>query len=234
MIQNRSMLIIPGNNPKRLQNAPVFNPDLLVLDLADGVKIEAKDSARLLVKEAISFMDYEKVQIVVRINSLQSGFGAKDIEVISQVQPAALMIPQASMEQLQNVDKVLATSEEKAGLKQGSIRLIPVIETAKALEEVSSVLSASPRVIGLFFNAEGLAKELGMTRSKEGDEILYARSKISMACRVAGLNSFDTAFTDGNDYEGLEKDSFNARNLGFTGKAAIDGRQIDTIHKIFV
>ncbi|WP_407313567.1 HpcH/HpaI aldolase/citrate lyase family protein [Desulfosporosinus sp. SB140] len=234
MNRNRSMLIIPGNNPKRLQNAPVFNPDLLVLDLADGVKIEDKDCARLLVREAIGFMDYEKVQIVVRINPLQSDFGAKDIDLISQVKPVALMIPQASVEHLQNVEKLLAAAEEKVGIEHGSIRLIPVIETVKALEEVSSVLNASTRVISAFFNAEGLAKEMGITRSKEGNEILYARSKVAMACRVAGLNSFDTAFTDGNDYEGLEKDSFIARNLGFTGKAAIDGRQIDIVHKIFV
>jgi citrate lyase subunit beta / citryl-CoA lyase len=234
MSQNRSMLIIPGNNPRRLQNAPVFNPDMLVLDLEDGVNSKDKDSARLLVKEAISFMDYEKVQIVVRINSLESGLGAKDIEVISQVQPFALMIPQATAERIQNVEKLLVAAENKTGLKQESIHLIPVIETVAALEEVSSIIKASTRIISVFFNAEGFTKELGVTRSKEGDEILYVRSKIAMACRVAGLNSFDTAFTDGNDYEGLEKDSLSARNLGFTGKAAIDGRQIDTIHKIFV
>lgn len=109
-----------------------------------------------------------------------------------------------------------------------------MIETVEALENISSVLSASPRVNGVFFNAEGLARELGINRSKEGDEILYARSKVAMACRAAGIKSFDTVFTDVNDIEGLEKDSLNARNLGFTGKAAIDGRQIDTIHKIFV
>lgn len=233
MIQKRSMLIIPGNNPKRLQNAPVFNPDLLVLDLADGVKDEDKDCARLLVKEAIGFMDYERVQIVVRINSLQSGFGARDIEVISRVNPTALMIPQASVEQLQEVEKILIAVEKEAGLEYGRIQWIPVIETVHALEEVSSILNVSPRVAGAFFNAEGLAKELNITRSKEGDEILYARSKVAMACRVAGLPSFDTAFIDGNDYDGLEKDSRKARNLGFTGKAAIDGRQIDTIHKVF-
>ena len=234
MDQKRSMLIIPGNNPKRLQNAPVFNPDLLVLDLADSVETEDKDSSRLLVKEAISFMDYERVQIVVRINTLQSGFGTRDIELITKVKPVALMIPKANAEGLQIVEEVLANSEEKYGLKSGSIRLIPVIETALALEEVSSVLSASSRVSGAFFNAEGLAKELGIIRSKKGDEIIYARSKVAMACRVKNLNSFDTAFTDGNDYEGLETDCLTAHNLGFTGKAAIDGRQIDTINKIFI
>lgn len=233
MSYNRSMLIIPGNSPKQLQNASVFNPDLLVLDLADGVKAEEKDSARLLVKEAIGFMDYEKVEIVVRINTLESGFGAKDIETIVPVKPVALMIPQASREKLQDIENVLSALEKEAGLEQGGIRLLPVIETMKALEEVSSVLSASTRVAGAFFNADGLAKELGMTRTEDGEEILYARSKVAMACRVAGLESFDTAFNDGNDSEGLEKDATKARNLGFTGKAAINGRQVDIIHTVF-
>jgi len=232
MSHYRSMLIMPGNSPKRLQDASVFNPDLLVLDLK-GVKDEEKDSARLLVKEAIGFMDYEKVKIVVRINTLESGFGAKDIEVIARVKPAALMLPQASVEKLQDVEKILAGVEKEAGLEPGKILLFPVIETVKALENVSSILSVSTRVVGAFFNADGLAQELGMTRTKDGEEILYARSKVAMACRVAGLDSFDTPYNDGNDTEGLEKDAGKARNLGFTGKAAINGRQIDIIHRVF-
>jgi len=227
------MLIIPGNIPKRLQDAPVFNPDILVLDLANGVKDEEKDSARLLVKEAIDFMDYEKVQIVVRINTLESGFGTKDIEMISCVNPTALMVPQASVEQIQAVEMILAAVEKAAGLEPGKIQLFPVIETAKALEDATAILSASTRIDGALFNADGLAKELGITRTQNGEEILYARSKVAMACRVAGLDSFDTAYNDVNDLVGLEKDANKARNLGFTGKSAINGRQIDIIHRVF-
>lgn len=233
MSHNRSMLIISGNNPKRLQDASVFNPDLLVLDLAQNVVSEEKDSARLLVREAIGFLDYEKVTVVVRINTLESGFGAQDIDVISRIKPAALMLPQASVETLQEVEKRLAAVEKEAGLEAGNILLIPVIETVQAVESVSSILSASSRVSGVFFNADGLAKELGMTRTQEGEEILYARSKVAMACRIAGLDSFDTPYPDGNDPVGLEKEAVKARNLGFTGKAAINGRQIDVIQRIF-
>ncbi|MEA4900663.1 HpcH/HpaI aldolase/citrate lyase family protein [Desulfitobacterium sp.] len=233
MSHNRSMLIISGNSPKRLQDASVFNPDLLVLDLAEGVSNEEKDCARLLVKEAIGFMDYENVDIVVRINTLESGFGAEDIEVVAKANPAALMIPQASVKTLQDVEKRLDKAEKEAGLEQGKIKLYPVIESVKALEDVSSILAASTRVAGVFFNGDGLAKELGITRTREGEEILYARSKVALACRVAGLDSFDTPYNDGNDPEGLEIDASKAHNLGFSGKAAINGRQIDIIHRIF-
>lgn len=233
MSHNRSMLIISGNSPKRLQDASVFNPDILVLDLADQVSDEEKDSARLLVKEAIDFMDYENVEIVVKINTLESGFGAKDIEVIAKVKPAALMISQASVELLQDVEKLLTGVEREAGLVQGKIQLFPVIETAKAIVEISSILSASTRVAGAVFNADGFAKELGITRTEEGEEILYAQSKMALACRVAGLDSFDTPYHDGNDPEGLEQEARRARNLGFSGKTAINGRQIDIIHRVF-
>lgn len=233
MSHKRSMLLISGNSPKRLQDASVFNPDLLVLDLADGVPNEEKDSARLLVKEAIGFLDYEKVEIAVRINTLESGFGAKDIEVISRVKPAALVVPLASVEKLQEIEKLIAQVEKEANLEQGKIQIIPTIDSMKAVENVSSILEASSRVAGAFFNADGLAKELGITRTKEGEEILYARSKVALACRIAGLDSFDTSYNDGNDIEGLEKDAGKARNLGFSGKAAINGRQIDIINSIF-
>lgn len=230
---NRSMLLVPGNSPKSLQDAAVFNPDLLVLDLADEVKNEDKDSARLLVREAIRFLDYEKVRLAVRINTLESGWGQKDIEVIARVKPDAFLIPQASVEQLQNIEIMLALVEKEAGLDSGGIKLIPVIETVKALDGISFILSFSSRIMGAFFNAEGLAKELGMNRTSEGEEILYARSQIAIACRAAGLNSFDTAFNDGSDEEGLSKDARKARNLGFTGKAAINGRQIEIINNVF-
>jgi citrate lyase subunit beta/citryl-CoA lyase len=233
MSHKRSMLIISGNSPKRLQDASVFNPDLLILDLADGVPNEEKDSARLLVKEAIGFMDYENVEIVVRINTLESGFGAKDIDVIARVKPSALMIPQASVEKLQEIEKRIAQVEKDADLEQGKLQIIPSIDSIEAVEEVASILKASPRVSGAFFNADGLAKELGITRTKEGEEILYARSKVAIACRLAGLESFDTPYNDGNDTEGLEQESRKIRNLGFTGKAAINGRQIDIINRIF-
>lgn len=108
-----------------------------------------------------------------------------------------------------------------------------MIETAYALEYVTNIITSTPRITGAYLNAEGLTADFGMKRTKEGEEIIYARSRVVMACRAQKQNVIDTPFLDGDDYEGLQKDALRARNMGFTGKAAIDGRQIDIIHDIF-
>ncbi|ADY57494.1 Citryl-CoA lyase [Syntrophobotulus glycolicus DSM 8271] len=229
----RSILFVSGNNPKMLQDAPVFSSDGVVFDLESAVPTEDKDSARLLVKEALTFLDYSKVDIIVKINPLTTKHGINDIEMIAKEKPFAFMIPRASQEQMHEIDKKLTCIENKEGFVQGSIRLIPVIETAYALEYVTNIITSTPRITGAYLNAEGLTADFGMKRTKEGEEIIYARSRVVMACRAQKQNVIDTPFLDGDDYEGLQKDALRARNMGFTGKAAIDGRQIDIIHDIF-
>ncbi|MGI6448727.1 MAG: HpcH/HpaI aldolase/citrate lyase family protein [Desulfitobacteriia bacterium] len=229
----KSILFVSGNDPKMLQDAAVFGSDGLVFDLEQAVAAEEKDSARLLVKEALRFLDYSSVDVIVRINPLCSGFGEKDIELIARERPFALMVPKASAEQITQIASKLAQIEKEEGIPAGGIKLIPVIETAYALQYVHQIVTASPRITGAFLNAEGLTADFGMQRTKEGEEILYARSRVVVACRAEKLNAIDTPYMDSNDYEGLEKDSYRARNMGFTGKAAINGRQIETIHRIF-
>ncbi|NLP44561.1 MAG: citryl-CoA lyase [Peptococcaceae bacterium] len=229
----KSIFFVSGNSPKMLQDAPVFDSDGIVLDLEEAVASEEKDSARLLVKEALRFLDYSDVDVIVRINPLSSAFGEKDIELIARERPFALMVPQASAEQIAQIDSMLVQIEKEEGMPAGAIKLIPVIETAYALQYVHQIVISSPRITGAFLNAEGLTADFGMQRTKEGEEILYARSRVVVACRAEGLNAIDTPFMDTDDFEGLEKDCYKARNMGFTGKAAIDGRQIDTIHRFF-
>lgn len=229
----KSILFISGNNPKKLQDAPVFGSDGVVFDLEQEVAPEDKNSARILVKEALRFLDYSNVDIIVRINPLSSCYGESDLELIAREKPFALMIPQATPDQIQEIEARLGQIESQEGFPAGSIKLIPVIETAYALQYVHKIITSSPRITGAFFNAEGLTADFGMQRTKDGEEILYARSRIVVACRAEKLNAIDTPFTDINDFEGLEKDAYRARNMGFTGKAAIDGRQIEIIHQLF-
>jgi citrate lyase subunit beta/citryl-CoA lyase len=229
----KSILFVSGNNPKMLQDAPIFGSDGVVFDLEQAVAVEEKDSARLLVKEALRFLDYSGVDVIIRINALDSGYGEQDIELIARERPFAVMIPKASPEQITKIESKLAKIELEEGFPAESIKLIPVIETAYALQYVHKIITSSPRITGVFFNAEGLTADFGMQRTKKGEEIIYARSRIVVACRAEKLNAIDTPFLDSNDYEGLEKDCYRARNMGFTGKAAIDGRQIKIIHDIF-
>ncbi len=229
----RTMLFMPGNNPGMLQNAPILGADSIILDLEDAVSLTEKDSARVLVKEAIKNIDYSEVELVVRVNPLDTEFGLKDIDTIARVKPDALMIPKATEKQLEEVDNILCKIEKEEGFEQKSIKLIPIVETAYSLENVYNIIQASNRVVAVLLGAEDLTSDFGIKRTKEGEEIFYARNRVSTACRATRVDAIDTPFTDTNDYEGLEKDTRKAKSLGFTGKAAINPRQIDTIHSVF-
>ena len=229
----RTMLFMPGNNPGMLQNAPILGADSIILDLEDAVSITEKDSARILVTEAIKFLDYSKVELVVRINPLDTEFSSLDIDYISKVKPDALMIPKASIDSIIEIDRKLKEIEKKQCFSIGDIKLIPIIETAIALEKVYEIIISSKRVKAVLLGAEDLTSDFGIKRTKTGEEIFYSRCRISAACRAAGVNAIDTPFTDINDMEGLIKDTEKAKGLGFTGKAVINPRQIDYIHKVF-
>lgn len=227
------MLFMPGNNPGMLQNAAILGADSIILDLEDAVSITEKDSARTLVREAIKNVDYSKVEVVVRVNPLDNEFGVVDVDTIARVKPDTLMVPKADEEEIKLVDEMLNKIEKEEGFEEGSIKLIPLVETAFGLENVYNIIKASKRVTAILLGGEDLTADLGIKRTKEGEEIFYARNKIAIACKALKVDAIDTPFTDTNDYEGLEKDTDKAKSLGMTGKASINPRQIDTIHEVF-
>jgi citrate lyase subunit beta/citryl-CoA lyase len=229
----RTMLFMPGNNPGMLQNAGILGADSIILDLEDAVSLTEKDSARILVREAIKNVDYSDVEVTVRINPLTTEFAHEDIDVIARVKPDALMVPKATEEELMEVHSILDKIEEEEGFEKGSIKLIPLVESAYGVENVYNIIKASNRVAAILLGGEDLTSDLGIKRTKEGDEIFYARNKVAVACRAMKVDSIDTPFTDTNDYEGLEKDTRKAKSLGMTGKASINPRQIDTIHSVY-
>ncbi len=229
----RTMLFMPGNNPAMVQDAAILGSDSIILDLEDAVSLTEKDSARILVREAIKTVDYSEVEVVVRINPLTTEFAIEDIDVISRVKPDALMIPKATEEELQEVSRRLDLIEAEEGFENKSVKLIPIVETAYGVENVYNIIKASDRVTAVLLGAEDLTSDLGIKRTKEGNEILFARNRVAVACRAMRVDSIDTPFTDTNDFEGLKKDIILAKSLGMTGKASINPRQIDTIHSIY-
>ncbi|MEG2935195.1 MAG: aldolase/citrate lyase family protein [Clostridium sp.] len=229
----RTMLFMPGNNPAMVQDAAILGADSIILDLEDAVSLTEKDSARILVREAIKTVDYSAVEVVVRINPLTTEFAAEDIDVISRVKPDALMVPKATEEELQEVSRKLEIIEAEEGFENKSIKLMPIVETAYGVENVYNIIKASDRVVAVLLGAEDLTSDLGIKRTKEGNEILFARNRVAVACRAMRVDSIDTPFTDTNDFEGLKKDIILAKSLGMTGKASINPRQIDTIHSIY-
>lgn len=229
----RSLLFIPGNNPGMLLNADIHGADAIILDLEDAVSPDQKDAARILVRNAVKALSY-KTQLVIRINPLGTEYYADDLRAVVPLRPDFIMPTKVDGgEYIQDLDERLSSLEKENGLSEGSIRIIPLIETAEGIENAFRIAKASNRVTGLFLGAEDYSADLHAHRTKQGDEILYARGRILNAARAAAIEAFDTPFTDVNDEEGLEKDAFLAREMGFTGKAAISPRHVYEINRAF-
>ena len=110
---------------------------------------------------------------------------------------------------------------------------MPLIETALGVENAFAIASCSKRVRALFLGAEDLTADLQCVRTKQGQEIQYARTRLVMAARAAGVEVYDTPFTDVNDDEGIVTDAMLAKSLGFNGKASISPRHVEVINQVF-
>ena len=230
----RSMLFLPGNNPNMLINGNCLGADAVIFDLEDAVSPQEKDAARILVRNTIRYMDFEGCEIIVRINSVDTPFWKEDIDAILPEKPDLILLPKTSKpEDALLVDKYMAEVEKKIGLKEGEIGIIALIETALGVENSYKIACSSKRVKALFLGAEDLTADLQCKRTKEGREIEYARTRLVVAARAAGVDVYDTPFTDVNDDEGIVADTQVAKNLGFTGKAAISPRHVNTINQVF-
>ena len=230
----RLMLFLPGNTPNMLINGSRLGSDALIFDLEDAVSPAEKDSARVLVRNTLRYMDLGSCEIIVRINSIDTDYWKKDIDAILPYSPALILLPKVNCAQDALIaDEYMTEVEQKLGLEQGKVKLMPLIETALGVENAFSIATATKRVAALFLGAEDLTADLRCKRTKGGAEINYARTRLVMAARAANIDVYDTPFTDVNDDEGIRVDAEYAKALGFTGKASISPRHVDVINEVF-
>ena len=230
----RSMLFLPGNNPNMLINGNCLGSDAVIFDLEDAVSPSEKDAARILVRNTMRYMDFRGCEIIVRINSIDTPYWQKDIDEILPYKPGLILLPKTGTAQdVLVADAYITEVEKKQGLKENTVGLMPLIETALGVENAFAIASATKRVKALFLGAEDLTADLQCKRTKEGREIEYARTRLVVAARAAGVDVYDTPFTDVNDDEGIVKDAQLAKALGFTGKASISPRHVEVINSVF-
>lgn len=228
----RSLLFIPSNNPGMLQNADVFGSDSVIFDLEDAVNVTEKDNARNLLYYYLQEHSNLNMEVVVRINGLDTDYYKDDLEMIVSDNIDSIMLPKARVKELKELDSLLTELEERKKLTK-RIKVLPIIELAISVLEVDEIASL-PRIDGILLGAEDLSSDLEVERTKEGKEIEYARCKVAMACKAYQIDAIDTPFTDVNDNEGLKKDCLNCKVLGMNAKAAIHPNQIDIINDSFL
>lgn len=230
----RSVLFTPGNNMRMIHKLPTLTADAVILDLEDSVPMAEKDTARIFIRDSLDYLSTGVSDIYVRVNGLATGLTAEDCEFVVQKGITGIMIPKVeSRNEVLEVEKIIEELERKRGLEPGSVVLIPTIESAKGVVNAYEIASASKRVIALGFGAVDFTRDMGVSLSKEGTELFFARSYVAIAARAAGVLAIDTVFTDIADREGLIKDAMLAKQLGFKGKFLIHPSQIEPVNRIF-
>ena len=226
----RSLLFIPGNNPSMIQNADIFLSDGIVFDLEDSVDSNEKDNARNLVKNYLeSAVTYPSLSIL-RVNSVDTSYFNKDIELIKTGKIDYILLPKASVDSLNILEEQLLDIESKHDLVE--TKIIALAESAKSIIEVFKI-AKHKRVEAILLGAEDLCNDLEINRTNQGEEILFARSRVIYACTSNNIISIDTPNTSVDNEEDLRTDCLNARNLGMKAKTAIHPSQIEVINDIF-
>ena len=231
----RSLLFAPGDHARRLERVADFGADAIVLDLEDAVADARKTIARTMVREALPTYP-EDLFVIVRVNSTGTGRTQEDVEAVLCADADALMLPKIEdPSEWAMIDGWMAAAEQAQGLPVGSVRLIGLVETAKAMINLDAICAAAPeRVISIGFGAGDFTVDLGIDLTSDGREILYARSRIIIAARAAGLAApFDGPFLDLSDMDALVADTKLSRQLGFQGRVIVYPPQVEPAHRAY-
>ena len=221
-----------------LAKAPSLAADALILDLEDAVPVEAKESARELVREWLE-QTPTRADRLVRINPLDTPWGRGDLAATFPARPDAFVVPKVeSRADLDQLDSLLTELERAHGAAAGSTPVIAIAtETPRALLRIAEIADG-PRLAGLTWGAEDLSAALGAqaTRSEDGcylEVFRYARQMTLLAAHAAGVAAIDGVFTDLGDSAGLELEAREAATTGFTGKLTIHPAQIGVVNDAF-
>jgi citrate lyase subunit beta/citryl-CoA lyase len=230
----RSLLYVPGNQPRMLSKAPTLGADALLLDLEDSVPLAEKPHARRLVAEAVkTIVPGFPGLVFVRVNALSTGLTAVDIETVVQPGLAGISLPKVnSVRDVETASGLLERAEQERGLEKGTLALIVNVETALGLVQAYETASASQRVVAVVFGGEDFTLDMGLPRDVTATDLAHARAEVAIVARAVGVQAIDIVYPYLDDEEGLELDTQTGRRMGYQGKQVIHPRQVPVVNRV--
>lgn len=220
----RSVLFVPGTRPDRFAKALASGADGVIFDLEDSVDPARKIEARETVRAFLASPPATDALLFIRINAADSPWIDDDVKCVCGVEGLhAVVMPK--VESAYEIERVARQVPPR--------RIIPLLETARGIVNAAAIASADAEVLAVLFGAEDLTAELGIPRTVDGEELVYARSQVVLAAAAAGAEPLDAVFTNLEDKAALREDALRARKVGFRGKMAIHPDQIPVIHQVF-
>lgn len=238
----RSLLFVPADSERKLSKALSTGADALILDLEDSVVAEHRPQARALAAEFIkSARDTPgRPLLYVRVNPLDSADVEADIAGVMPAGPDGIVQPKPNSGQdVHRLSIALGHAEERAGLRDRPVRILPIVtETPASVLQLSTYIGASSRTIGMSWGAEDLSAVVGSLLSRRAGRGLSSpyrlvRDLCLLTAAAADVEPIDTVFVDFRDEAGLRRECEEAAQDGFTGKMAIHPDQIAVINEMF-
>ena len=230
---NRSYLFAPGNHERRVEKALGLGADVVILDLEDAVAISEKRSTRELINKTLE--QPRNCAVFVRVNAYDTEFCYGDICSIVSENLDGIVLPKLErLEDLRSIDWLLGNLEQERGLPNGSIDLMPIIETAVGLVNIREIAGADTRVKRLAFGGGDYTRDLGMEWTLKEDELLPVRSEMVLASRFGKLEPpVDTVFIHIKEHDAFRSSCSNILGLGFQGKMCIHPDQVPVTNETF-
>lgn len=230
----RTMMFLNAQKPSLIKDPYIYKPDSLILDLEDAVAINQKDTARFSLYHALKTIDYHGCERVVRINGLDTPFWREDVRCAVAGGCDAIRIPKTeSAKDVEIVEEAIWKAEKEFGREEGSVLINAAIESARGVMKALEICESSERMFGIALSGGDYTKDLHTRITGTGIELMGARQNLVIAARAAGVQCFDTVYTELNNEEGFRQDVVNIHLMGFDGKSVINPRQINTVHEIF-
>lgn len=229
----RTLLFVPGTDARKIEKAFTLGSDAMVLDLEDAVAHSRKEQARELVKQLLEMP--LPLPVFVRVNGVQTLHIYQDLLAVITNGPAGVMLAKAeTREDVRRTDWLLGLLEGDRGLEPGTLELIPFLESPRGIENAHNIATACPRVKRLAFGGNDYTSDIGTYYSTTGEELFYARSRLVVASRAAGIEApLDTVCPFIKDEVALREDALRARQLGLGGKLVIHPAQIGIANEVF-
>lgn len=230
----RSLLFVPGNRPNMLERAMGFAPDAFIPDMEDSVPVDEKANAREVVAAHLERLAGTGRLVIPRVNSLDTGLLEADLSAVVSPHIFGVSVGKISTpDHIAAISSMLSRLERERGLEDGSIRILPWIETALAVVKCYEVCTSSPRIAGACFGAEDFTNDMGIERTDGDGEIAHARAAVAIAARAADVPALDTPYFSFRDADGLRANALGVKAIGFKGKFAIHPAQVDVINECF-
>lgn len=227
-------MFLNAQKPGLIKDPYIYKPDSIILDLEDAVAENQKDAARFSLFHALREINYRGVERVVRINALDTPYWKEDIRCAVAGGCDAVRIPKTeSANDVKLVEDAAAYAEREFGRPAGSVLIMAAIESARGVMKALDICEASDRLFGIALSGGDYTKDLQTHITGTGIELMGARQNLVIAARAAGVQCFDTVYTNLNDMEGFRQDVTNIHLMGFDGKSIINPRQIQIVHEIF-